>query len=66
MAKWEYRVEKLLDFVADQSTFVNYLNQLGRDEWELIFLEQREMPGGEVKRLQWFGIFKKPIHSAAD
>ena len=61
MAKWEYRVEKLSDFVADKETFVYYLNQLGQDEWELIFLKQRETPGEQVKRIQWFGIFKKPI-----
>ena len=66
MPKWEYRVEKLVDFAADQTTFENYLNQLGRDEWELILLERREMQGSQAKPIQWFGIFKKPTQNTTD
>ncbi len=62
MKKWEYKVVDSKDVPSEgifkgrnRASVEDYLNQLGRDGWEVINLDFRELEG----RLEFSGVAKR-------
>jgi hypothetical protein len=57
MSQWQYRVEKYtLKELADP----DYLNTLGKQGWELIFLDRLTGTRSGIQ-MKWLAVFKKQI-----
>jgi hypothetical protein len=57
MSQWQYHVEKyILKELADP----DYLNTLGKQGWELIFLDRLSGTRSGIQ-MKWLAVFKKQL-----
>jgi hypothetical protein len=57
MSQWQYRIEKYtLKELADPG----YLNSLGKQGWELIFLDRLTGTRSGIQ-MKWLAVFKKQL-----